>query len=291
MRSGRGHRPWSRSPDGGRRARCPAALRDRRGARGRRDRMSSSSSSSIGLPGGAKILSETDVPVCATGQVEVSFSSDAVAQCGCGYIGTDSWQPQGGGDLDVLAYRKHGRREFDTTLLLGGSNSVRDAVARMQATGQTTACSDTTAPEDGDFISPPVHAGRLVVSLAQSGASLITSRCAGPLPVDVSARAADRFDQRAPDHPRRRRPRSPGQPLVRRSGFSGVVRSTLVRRLGRARLTLHRTRFRRRRPRGTVSRSGRSRSRIASSTCREVPSRTCAPCRTPASVVRSMPAA
>jgi hypothetical protein len=109
---------------------------------------SSSSSSSIGVPGGAKILSETDVPVCATGRVEVSFSSDAVTGCKCGYIGTDSWQPQGGGDLDVLAYRRHGRREFDTTLLLGGSISVRDAVAQTQANGQTTACSDTTIPQD-----------------------------------------------------------------------------------------------------------------------------------------------
>jgi hypothetical protein len=196
---------------------------------------SSSSSSSIGLQGGARLLSETDVPVCATGQVEVSFRSDAVTQCACGYIGTDTWQPQGGGDLDVLAYRRGGRRQFDTTLQLGGAISVRDAVQRTQATGRVSACSDTNDPQYGGFLSPPVRAGRLVVSLAQSGASLIDTRCAGPLPVDVGSalptasislsriiHGGGILDLR-------------GSHSFAAHGFSGVVRSTLVLRLGRPR--------------------------------------------------------
>jgi hypothetical protein len=198
---------------------------------------SSSSSSSIGLPGGAKILSETDVPVCLTGQVEVSFSSDALAHCGCGYVGTDSWQPQGGGDLDVLAYRRQGRRQFDTTLLLGGSTSGRDAVERRQPTGQTTACSDTTGADSGGFLSPPVRAGRIVVSLAQSGATLIGTRCAGPLAVDVAAALPTASISL-------RRIAHGGAVLDLRGthpfaahGLSGVVRSTVVLRLGRARAT------------------------------------------------------
>jgi hypothetical protein len=198
---------------------------------------SSSSSSSIGLPGGAKILSETDVPVCLTGQVEVSFSSDALAHCGCGYVGTDSWQPQGGGDLDVLAYRRHGRRQFDTTLLLGGSISGRDAVERRPPTGQTTACSDTTGADSGGFLSPPVRAGRIVVSLAQSGAALIGTRCAGPLAVDVAAALPTASISL-------RRIAHGGAVLDLRGthpfaahGLSGVVRSTVVLRLGRARAT------------------------------------------------------
>jgi hypothetical protein len=196
---------------------------------------SSSSSSSIGLPGGAKILSETDVPVCLTGQVEVSFSSDSLAHCGCGYIGTDSWQPQGGGDLDVLAYRRHGRRQFDTTLLLGGSVSGRDAVERRQPTGQTTACSDTSGSESGGFLSPPVRTGRIVVSLAQSGAASIGTRCAGPLAVDVAAALPTASISL-------RRIAHGGAVLDLRGthrfathGLSGVVRSTVVLRLGRAR--------------------------------------------------------
>jgi hypothetical protein len=198
---------------------------------------SSGSSSSIGLPGGAKLLSEMDVPVCLTGQVEVSFSSDAMAQCGCGYIGTDSWQPQGGGDLDVLAYRRHGRRQFDTTLLLGGSVAGRDAVERRQATGQTSACSDTTDPQSGGFLSPPVRGGRIVVSLAQSGASQIGTRCAGPLAVDVGAALPTASISL-------RRLTHGGGVLDLRGthsfaahGFAGVVRSTVVVRLGRARAT------------------------------------------------------
>jgi hypothetical protein len=197
---------------------------------------STSSSSSLGLPGGAKLLGETDVPVCETGQVEVSFTSDAPTPCGCAYIGTDTWQPQGGGDLNVLAYRRKGRRQFDTGLLLGGAASVRDAVQRTQASGQVSACSDTDDDSGfGGFISPPVHAGRLVVSLVQAGASLIETRCAGPLPVDVArvlpsasislsriVHGGGSIDLR-------------GSHAFAAHGFSGVVRSTLVLRLGRAR--------------------------------------------------------
>jgi hypothetical protein len=167
----------------------------------------------------------------------VSFSSDALAQCGCGYVGTDYWQPQGGGDLDVLAYRRHGRRQFDTTLLLGGSISGRDAVERRQPTGQTTACSDTTGSESGGFLSPPVRGGRIVVSLAQSGAGLIGTRCAGPLAVDVTAALPTASISL-------RRIAHSGAVLDLRGthtfaahGFSGVVRSTVVLRLGHARAT------------------------------------------------------
>lgn len=198
---------------------------------------STSSSSSLGLPGRAKLLGETDVPVCETGQVEVSFTSDGTTPCACAYIGTDTWQPQGGGDLNVLTYRRDGRRQFDTELLLGGAVSVRDAVQRTQASGQVSACSDTNDDDSGfgSFISPPVRAGRLVVSLAQSGASQIETRCAGPLPVDVGSalptasislsrivHGGGLIDLRG-SHP------------FAAHGFSGVVRSTLVLRLGRAR--------------------------------------------------------
>jgi hypothetical protein len=196
---------------------------------------SSSSSSSLGLPGGAKLLGETDVPVCETGQVEVSFTSDAPTPCGCAYIGTDTWQPQGGGDLNVLAYRRNGRRQFDTALLLGGTDSVRDAVQRTQASGQVSACSDTNDDSGfGGFLSPRVHAGRLVVSLAQSGASQIETRCAGPLPVDVGTAlptasiSLSRIMRGGIIDLR-------GSHAFVAHGFSGVVRSTVVLRLGRAR--------------------------------------------------------
>jgi hypothetical protein len=212
---------------------CAIASEHARAATG----CSTSSSSSVGLPGGAKLLGETDVPVCATGEVEVSFTSDGTTPCACAYIGTDAWQPQGGGDLNILSYRRDGRRHFDTQLLLGGGVSVRDAVQRTQASGQVSACSDTNNDDSGfgGFISPSVRAGRLVVSLAQIGASQIETRCAGPLPVDVGStlptasislsriiHGGGLIDLR-------------GSHSFAAHGFSGVVRSTLVLRLGRAR--------------------------------------------------------
>jgi hypothetical protein len=85
---------------------------------------------------------------------------------GC-YAGTDSWQPQGTGDLDLLTYRIHGRTVRAASLALGGSGGL----------------------------SRVIH-GRLRIDL----------------------RGAHRFSAH---------------------GFSGVVRSTLVLRLGRAKAVPH----------------------------------------------------
>jgi hypothetical protein len=80
-----------------------------------------------------------------------------------------------------------------------------------------------------------VRGGRIVVSLAQSGAGLIGTRCAGPLAVDVAAALPTASISL-------RRIAHGGAVLDLRGthtfaarGFSGVVRSTVVLRLGRAR--------------------------------------------------------
>jgi hypothetical protein len=84
---------------------------------------------------GATLLSDTSIPVCAGGgRVEVSFTGGPGA---ARYAGTESWQPQGQGDLDVLTSRIHGRIVHEASLVLGGGfgNPVQSAVERTAATG------------------------------------------------------------------------------------------------------------------------------------------------------------
>lgn len=199
-----------------------------------------SSSSSLYFYGAGTPVSDTNAAVCETGRVEVSFTSAQAPGCTagpCGYTGSEVWQPQGGGSLDLVAFRTRGRRRLSATLFLGGPDTVQAAVQRSGANGQTAACSDRSDDQGAGFFTPAVHGGRLVLRLAEPGASVFGTRCAGPLDVDLGAalpaatisvrqimRGGGVIDLR-------------GTRRFAAHGFSGMVRSNLVLRLARPRTT------------------------------------------------------
>lgn len=147
---------------------------------------SSGSGSSIFLYGsGVKLVSETDLPLCATGRLTVTFAGDPAAGCAahglCGYAGTETWQPQNVGDVAISTFEQRGRRFSSGTMIIGGpGNPVLSAVQHSQATGTTTACSDQSQG-GGGFFSLPVSAGRVTIGLGHAEQPLLGTRCAGPL--------------------------------------------------------------------------------------------------------------
>jgi hypothetical protein len=68
----------------------------------------SSSVIAVGLTNGTKLLSDTDLQVCVTGSLTVTFAGDPATGCAahglCGYAGTETWQPGGLGDLNVSRF-------------------------------------------------------------------------------------------------------------------------------------------------------------------------------------------
>ena len=204
---------------------------------------------------GGTVLRNTSVSVCGTGRVDVSFAGHVSPRCPggpCEYAGTQVWQPQGGGDLEITAVRIRGRRRLLTTLSIGAAGIAQSAVQRSEPNGHTTACSDSSNGEGNGFfasgpdafLSPAVHGGRLVLNLARNPPALFGTRCAGPLAVDLGAalptasislrrisRGGGVIDLR-------------GNHAFAAHGFSGVVRSTLVLHLGRAKISHPPTRSR-----------------------------------------------
>lgn len=219
-----------------------------------------SSSSLFAFGFGGTVLSNTSVSVCGTGRVQVSFTGHLSPGCpgGCAYTGTQVWQPQGGGDLEITAVRIRGRRRLFTTLTIGAAGSAQSAVERSEPNGDMTACSDSSngagnasfASGAGAFLSPAVHGGRLVLDLARNPPALFGTRCAGPLAVDLGAALPTASISL------RRIARGGGVIDLRGShafaahGFAGVVRSTLVLHLGRAKISHPSTRSRSGIPRG-----------------------------------------
>ena len=141
--------------------------------------------------------------------------------------------------LDLLTYRIHGRTVRAASLALGGSGGpLQSAVGRSAAPGQTTACSDlSNGPVEG-FFTPRVRGRRITLNLV-SGFPLLGTRCAGPLDVDLgSALPAVTLSLSRVIHGRLRIDLR-GAHRFSAHGFSGVVRSTLVLRLGRAKTVPH----------------------------------------------------
>lgn len=152
----------------------------------------SSGESSVALYGGGKVVSETDLPLCVTGHVTVTFAGDPASGCAnnglCGYAGTETWTPQNVGDVVISTFEQHGRRYRTATMVLGGFGSpVLSAVQRSHASGSTTACSDNSQDANG-FLSVPVSGTRVTISLGRPEfGPLFGTRCAGPLDADVRA--------------------------------------------------------------------------------------------------------
>jgi hypothetical protein len=194
-------------------------------------------SSAFLFGGGAKLLSETDLSLCVTGRLTVTFAGDRAAGCAarglCGYAGTETWAPQDVGDLGISTFARRGRRYHTATMVIGGPGSpVLSAVQRTQATGTTTACSDRSQDDFGVF-SVPLRGSRVTIGLADADGPLLGTRCAGPLDSDITSALAARtlrLSQVLRGHSTIDLTGSQG---FAANGLAGTVHSTIVLVLGR----------------------------------------------------------
>ena len=195
----------------------------------------------VGFAGGQPTL-QTTIPIRVSGQLTVQFHGDTAAGCArwglCGYSGTVSWRPPQDGSLIVS--RRLGARP-STTVIFVPSFSAGPTVPGGVTTADVVLNAGPSAPPaahcvdvatTGEFVSLPVRAGRVTVSLAGAGPPLLMTRCAGPRDPDV-----------IPDLP----VRSLSVTAVERGhttislaasralsahGFAGTVSSTIALRLG-----------------------------------------------------------
>lgn len=195
--------------------------------------------------GSFRALSQTTIPVCASGGITVGFHSTPQGCSSgrpCGYIGTETWRPTGGGVLSLVVGRQGGHRVTDASLSLGFGASVLETVTRTTATGHSSTCRDRNGQFAG-FLSPQVRVGRLTIGLggarpARTGPGqppLLGTQCAGPLDRDLGAALpAGSFALGAVRRGHVRLDLSGAHPFASRD-FAGEVSSDLVLSLGRAR--------------------------------------------------------
>jgi hypothetical protein len=204
---------------------------------------SSSSTGSFGTSG--RILSQLDVPLCATGLLTVTFAGDPAAGCAaeglCDYSGTETFDPDGDGDLSLVTTAHRGRRSTSGSLFLGGNSSpVTSAVQRTVSSGttsETTACSDDVGGGEGfgEFFTLNATGGRMTIDLAHAQQSLVGSRCAGPIGVDIASAMPSRTVELRTMERGETAIDLTGGGTFAAHGLSGTVTSTIVLRLGRPR--------------------------------------------------------
>jgi hypothetical protein len=190
----------------------------------------------FGIAGRGKLISQADVPICVTGRVIVTFAGDQATGCVsqglCAYSGTETWEPQGIGDLGVETVTSGGRRSTDVTLGIGGGGSpVLSTVARAGAT-TTGTCRGRAAPEAG-FFTLPLRGGMVDVGLDNADQPVFGTQCAGPLDSDLAAALPHRTVSLGTLLRGHARLDLSGSAPFTAGGFSGTVTSTLVLALGR----------------------------------------------------------
>lgn len=194
--------------------------------------------------GSTRVLSQTTIPVCASGGITVSFHSTpqgCAAGGPCGYAGVETWRPTGGGVLNLVAVRQGDHRGTDAVLFLGFGASVLETVTRTTAAGHSFTCRNRNGQFVG-FLSPQVTAGRLTLGLGSAMREplgpdqppLLGTQCAGPLDGDVgSALPTAAFALRLVRNGHVKLDLSGAHPFASRD-FAGEVNSDLVLSLGRA---------------------------------------------------------
>lgn len=202
---------------------------------------SSSTVYAFGVPAGAKLLSETNLPIRVSGQLTVAFHGDAATGCVaaglCGYSGTIVFRPRSG-DLGIETYRQHGRIGHSALLSLApgvGGYSGAPTVAEVQhsVAGQPTGlCADAQAP----FVNGPaatIRRGRLTIALLEPGGSLLSTRCAGPLDGDLAGAGPQATISLRTALRGRTVIDLEGSNSFASHGFAGTVSSTLALTLGK----------------------------------------------------------
>lgn len=195
----------------------------------------------FGVPVGAKVLSEVDVPIQTSGQLTVAFHGDPGTGCAaagmCGYAGTVVVRA-GSGDLAIETYRWRGRIGHLSFLSLapavgyGGDTTVAE-VGRSVAGQPAGLCADAESTSGAGGPSATIRGGRVTIALLQSGGSLLSTRCAGPLDGDLAGAAPrSTISLRAALRGRTVIDLKGSNPFASH-GFAGTVTSTLVLTLGK----------------------------------------------------------
>jgi hypothetical protein len=200
----------------------------------------SSSALFFGAPG-TKVVSGTDIPITAHGEVVVSFRGDAAAGCAayglCAYSGTIVLRPQGG-TLTVITLRHRGRIERQVELVLGSGGGAYATSARVQRSdpnGQGGTCADAPSTFFGPGAGAVTHGDLVTIRLLAPDGSLLQTRCAGPLDGDL-ATASPSVTVRTARLLRGRMVLDlSGTGTFSVHGFAGTITSTLAMNLGKPR--------------------------------------------------------
>jgi hypothetical protein len=195
----------------------------------------------FGFPQGAKLLSETTIPIQLTGQLTVFFHGSAADGCApsglCPYSGNIVVSPRSG-ELGIEKYRLHGRTGVLALLTFNPSGGGYTTVADVQRTvpGQPGGlCADVQTPSLPALSDVTLRGGSLRIALLQAGGTLLTTRCAGPLDGDLaSAGPQATIPLRAALRGASTVDLSASRPFAAH-GWAGTLDSTLVLKLGRAR--------------------------------------------------------
>lgn len=138
-------------------------------------------------------ISSVELKANLQGEVSVAFHGDPASGCaalaGCGYRGVITWTPNGGGAVELDRYEQGGRVHLDASILLGlnaaGTGSLTASDVQRLAGGQPVGlCGDEqNAPT---FIDGTANGGAIRFTLDDE---LSPTRCAGPLPSDLTGAA------------------------------------------------------------------------------------------------------
>jgi hypothetical protein len=204
--------------------------------------------------GAGRAVSTIDVPGRLTGTLTVAFHGDPSAGCAaqglCGYSGTVVLSPGSSVNIGVERVRHQGRTTYQASLGLGGGQMPPVIAARVQRAGGGL-CGDATSP----FVGLPVTINRGVVTapLLAAGGTLLSTRCAGPLDVDLTSVSPEIQLPLAGLLRGRRTLNLGGTRSFAAGGFAGTVTSTLRLSLGKPRTQSSSNYF----PRGIKTRADR----------------------------------
>jgi hypothetical protein len=115
--------------------------------------------------GGSTLLSETSLTVCVSGRLTVTFAGDPAAGCAahglCGYSGTESFDPDGVGELNIARFSRHGGRYRTATMVLGGNpgSPLTSAVLRSPPNGARPRAETAIRAQAGSSTCPCAAAG------------------------------------------------------------------------------------------------------------------------------------
>ncbi len=177
--------------------------------------------------------------MCVTGRVTVTFAGDQATGCAahglCSYSGTETWEPQGVGDLGVTTVAQGGHRSTGTTLVIGAFNTPGLSSVHRAGVGTSTAACSDHAEAQGAFFDLPVHGQRVDVGLDHAQLPIFGTRCAGPLNTDVAGAMPHETVSLCRLLRGRLTIDLSGSTPFAADGFSGTVHSTVALALGRPR--------------------------------------------------------